>query len=48
MLYIAGTGWFIFVTNYTLAKALAVCVVPFLAGDAIKLVLAVTVGAILF
>jgi biotin transport system substrate-specific component len=47
VLYVIGTAWFIFVTKYTLPKAIAVCVAPFLIGDTIKLALAVTVGAIL-
>jgi biotin transport system substrate-specific component len=47
VMYIIGTAWFIFVTKYTLARALAVCVLPFLVGDTIKLIVAVGVGAIL-
>ncbi|GHV61331.1 biotin biosynthesis protein BioY [Spirochaetia bacterium] len=47
VLYALGTAWFIFVTRYTLTKALGVCVLPFLPGDAIKLAAAVIMGAIL-
>jgi biotin transport system substrate-specific component len=47
VLYLIGTAWFIFVTKYTLDRALAVCVIPFIPGDSIKLALAVIVGAIL-
>jgi biotin transport system substrate-specific component len=47
VLYIVGTAWFIVLTKYTLAKAIAVCVLPFLIGDTIKLAAAVGIGAIL-
>ena len=35
-----GTCWYMFVTKSGLAEALMVCVVPFLPGDALKMVLA--------
>jgi biotin transport system substrate-specific component len=47
VLYALGTAWFIFLTKYTLGKALAVCVLPFLPGDAIKVAAAVSMGAVL-
>lgn len=40
LLYICGTTWFVISQNVTLAKALALCVLPFLLGDAIKIILA--------
>jgi biotin transport system substrate-specific component len=40
MLYTLGTVWFIILTQSTLSAALLLCVVPFLPGDAIKIVLA--------
>ena len=39
-LYALGTAWFMFVTKNSLAASLAVCVVPFLPGDALKIVAA--------
>ena len=40
LLYTCGTVWFILQTGSSPAYALAVCVIPFLAGDAIKIVVA--------
>ncbi len=37
---IPGTGWFMFITQNGLAEALMICVVPFLPGDALKMILA--------
>ena len=37
VLYSLGTAWFIIQTNNGLAASLAVCVIPFLPGDAIKI-----------
>ncbi|MDR3311073.1 MAG: biotin transporter BioY [Oscillospiraceae bacterium] len=37
-LYLLGTAWFAFVTDYTFVSALPVCVIPFLPGDALKAV----------
>lgn len=43
--YLFGTIWFVQVMEgYTYAKALAVCVYPFIPADAIKMVIAVLVG----
>lgn len=39
---IMGTCWFMFSAKTSLMEALMVCVVPFLPGDALKMVLAVT------
>lgn len=38
--YTLGTIWFIFVTKNSLASALMLCVVPFLFGDAVKILAA--------
>ena len=38
--YIFGTAWFMLFTGQGAAEALAVCVVPFLAGDVVKIVCA--------
>jgi len=40
MLYLIGTAWFMIQTKNNLAAAMAACVVPFLPGDAIKIVAA--------
>ena len=37
VLYLFGTVWFLVLTGKALKYALAVCVVPFLAGDCIKI-----------
>ena len=37
LLYTIGTAWFMFQTNNTLTASLALCVIPFLPGDAIKI-----------
>lgn len=45
VLYAMGTAWFMHVlTGKTLSAALSACVIPFLAGDAIKIALASLVG----
>lgn len=40
LLYACGTARFVHLTGTTLMGALAVCVIPFLIGDAIKIILA--------
>lgn len=40
ILYILGTGWFMFVTGMSLSGALAACVLPFLPGDVLKCIAA--------
>ena len=42
--YIFGTAWFVFLTKTNAAYALAVCVVPFIVFDVIKIVIASFVG----
>ena len=49
VLYALGTAWFIYVmgqkgTPYTLGAALMACVVPFLIGDAIKIIASTLIG----
>lgn len=39
--YFLGTAWFMFVTKRGLAESLVLCVLPFLPGDAAKIILAV-------
>lgn len=38
--YVPGTLWFLFVTGTGLAESLGLCVLPFLPGDALKIILA--------
>ena len=38
-LYVFGTAWFMIVTGNTLAVSLTACVLPFLPGDLIKMIL---------
>ncbi len=38
ILYVLGTVWFIFVTQMDLRGALLACVLPFLPGDALKMI----------
>ena len=44
VLYIIGTYWFMFVSGKELAYALGACILPFIPGDIIKLIIAVVVG----
>ena len=44
VLYLFGTAWFVLMMKCTVVYALAVCVVPFILGDLIKIVLAVILG----
>ena len=39
LLYTCGTVWFMYIMESSLASALALCVVPFLIGDAIKIII---------
>ena len=38
--YVFGTAWFMFLTHMDLITSLAYCVIPFLPGDAVKILLA--------
>ncbi len=40
ILYVFGTAWFMIYTKNSLAVSLSMCVVPFLIGDAVKIVAA--------
>ena len=42
--YAMGTAWFCFSTNTGLMAALWMCVIPFIAGDLVKMALAMTMG----
>lgn len=44
VLYAFGTLWFVFSAHYELGKALAIAVLPFLPGDALKITLASLLG----
>jgi len=44
VLYVLGTTWFVISTGTPVGAALLLCVVPFLPGDLIKMVIAVSVG----
>lgn len=42
--YAVGMAWFMYLTQMNIAESLAACVLPFLLGDAIKIVLASVAG----
>lgn len=44
-LYIFGTAWYMLLTGAEIAAALAACVIPFLAGDAVKIAAACALAA---
>lgn len=44
VLYAIGTVWFMFASGNTLGAALGMCVIPFLPGDLLKIVLAVAIA----
>lgn len=39
--YLIGTLWFIYVTNTSLIPALTMCVIPFLPGDILKIIISI-------
>ena len=47
LLYAVGTGWYCVQTGVGLWGGAAVCVLPFLPGDAVKLIAAAVVGPVL-
>lgn len=47
VLYALGTAWFMVLMDATLVKALTLCVLPFLIGDAVKIVLASVIAPVL-
>lgn len=46
--YTIGTIWYIIITNTGILQSLGVCVIPFLPGDVIKIILAVTLAQRLY
>ena len=42
--YLFGTIWFCLVANYTFKAALAVCVIPFIPADLVKMIIAMIIG----
>ena len=42
--YLFGTIWFCIVADYTFKAALAVCVIPFIPADLVKMVIAMIIG----
>ena len=44
LLYALGTGWFLLQTERTLTEAMTLCVIPFLPGDAVKIIVAGACG----
>ena len=47
VLYVLGTAWFCFAMDSALAPALTACVIPFLPGDLVKILVSLGVGPIL-
>ena len=45
--YVFGTAWFCMQAGYTVSAALAVCVIPFIPGDLIKMIIALTIGPVI-
>ena len=44
VLYIFGTAWFMVLTEYSFTKAMMACVIPFLPGDALKIIIATSLS----
>ena len=44
--YLFGTAWFCFVTDTGILPALIICVAPFVIGDIIKIIVALSVAPI--
>ena len=42
--YLFGTVWFCVVAGYTFQAALAVCVIPFIPADLVKMIIAMLIG----
>ena len=42
--YLLGTIWFCLVADYTFKAALAVCVIPFIPADLVKMIIAMIIG----
>jgi biotin transport system substrate-specific component len=43
--YAFGTAWFVFITKCGIIYALAICVLPFILGDLVKILIAVFLGS---
>ncbi len=43
VLYAFGTAWFMFITGNSLGSSMTMCVIPFLAGDTVKIIAAAAV-----
>ena len=44
LLYLCGTAWYVHLTGTSPLAAAAVCILPFLPGDALKIIAVLTVG----
>lgn len=42
--YVIGTAWFMYVMKFDLISSLMMCVVPFLAGDALKIIVSIVLS----
>ena len=42
--YVLGTAWFMYQMNMSLASSLSLCVLPYLPGDLIKIILCLIIG----
>ena len=42
--YVLGTAWFCFEAKSTVSGALSICVLPFIPGDLIKMIIAILIG----
>ena len=42
--YVLGTAWFCFEAKSTVSGALSICVLPFIPGDLIKMIIAMLIG----
>lgn len=42
--YIMGTAWFCVIMNSDVMDALSICVFPFIAGDIVKIIIAIVIG----
>ena len=45
--YTLGTAWFCFVMNSSLSSALAICVIPFIPFDLIKILIVIIIGPVI-
>lgn len=45
--YVLGTAWFCYVMGASVASALGLCVIPFLPGDVVKILVAMVMGPVI-